>query len=148
MPSSLRLTFPVPGGGDSTVVTRSITETSRIKNVASTQLINPTLNVDFPLFRKVPGLRLALAVSLTSPDKDWYAGVNFPQLFFGTAVENLGVDVHFVSHFGRRDVITGSPQCAPANPCEKHDTFIFLGYGALVTVDGTGLLSTLTTIFK
>jgi hypothetical protein len=141
-------TFPVAGGGDSTVVTRSITETSRIKDVRATRLINPTLNVDFPLSRDIPELRLAIAVSLTSPDKDWYAGINLPQLFFGSAVEHLGVDLHIVTHFGRRDVIRGSPKCEPANPCEKQDTFIVLGYGALVTVDGTGLLGTLTTIFK
>jgi hypothetical protein len=140
--------LPRPGGGDSTIVTDSIHEFTTVRNEPADLHMAPILTLDLPLKRDVPGLRVSLGVSLKSPDRDWYAGVNLLQPFIGPAAENLGVDLHAVTHWGRRRILPGPGSCPRTNPCRVEDRFRFLGAGLLVTFDGTPLLSTLTSIFK
>jgi len=137
--------------GDSiTIVEDSIINTSSIDRVEEQWFTAPTLGVDFPVFVSLERLRGSIAISLEHPDRDWFFGVSALQAMFGVATENLGVDLHLVGHVGRRAVVK-DPDCGDDEDfedCEDKEKILLLGFGIMTHVDGSGLLSTLSGIFK
>ena len=111
-------------------------------------LLRPTVSADFPLFRRVPGLRGVVGISLTSPDRDWYVGFSALQPFYGIPHEAMGVDVHLVAHLGRRRVLDDVGDCRAGIDCDSDEELLLLGGGLMFIVDGTSLLNTFTGVLK
>lgn len=139
-----------PAGGDSTVVVDSIFESQSVKTVEGDAFTAPTINADFPVVAKWRWLRGSIAVSLQNPDRDWFTGVSLLQPVFGVVHENLGVDLHVAAHIGRRRVVKDATcdDDGDMGDCDDEERLLFMGMGFMATVDGTGILSTLTSIFK
>lgn len=136
-------------GADTTVVSDTVIRKDRVHSQSEGWNFAPTVGADFPLGRRRERLRGSLAVSLTEPTRDFYFGLSIIQPFAGVSYENLGIDVHLVGHLGRRDV-TRQSACPnnDAAQCEMDEKLLFLGLGAMATVEPASLLSTITTIFK
>jgi hypothetical protein len=137
--------------GDSIIVKDSVVNRASIDTTKAEASVHPTVNVDFPLVLRWRHLRGSLAVSLLEPDRDWYAGVSILHPFIGLTPEKLGVDVHLMVHFGRRDVLR-NPTCnndGNIKDCDVDDTFRVMGGGFIVVVDGNLLpFASLGAIFK
>lgn len=137
--------------GDSTVAVDSVVPGRTIREVRDDVFTTPTVSVDFPLFTNWDRVRVSFGVSLKDPARDWYVGFSPLQALWGVTHENVGVDLHFVMHAGRRRVLS-NPGCRSDrefSDCRDEDRlFLPLGYGVAAFVDGTALLGTLGTIFK
>ena len=119
-----------------------------MKRINADYLFRPVVSADFPIFRRVAGLRGSVGVSLTSPDRDWYLGASALQPRYGIAHEALGIDVHAIAHFGRRLVLEDAEDCRSGGSCESEDKVLLLGGGLMFIVDGSTLLNTFTGVLK
>jgi hypothetical protein len=121
-----------------------------VRNVEEDWFTAPIITADFPMFAEQEWLRLSLGVSLKDPARDWFVGFSPLQAIWGVAHENMGMDLHLVMHAGRRRVLR-NPDCLAdgAERCVINDRFYApLGFGFSAMVDGTALLSTLSSIFR
>ncbi|HEV7589499.1 MAG TPA: hypothetical protein VGO40_15400 [Longimicrobium sp.] len=132
--------------GDSTFVTRSVTRRDSVQEQKDDWHFAPTIGGDFPIGRRLEWLRGSLAVSLTSPTRDFYVGASIVQPFAGLTFEGFGIDVHLVGHLGRR-VVAESKTCN-GQDCETREKLLFLGVGLMAALDQGTLLSTISTLFK
>jgi len=122
----------------------TVTNVTAVKRVKADYAFRPVISADFPIFRRVPGLRGSVGVSMVSPERDWYLGASALQPFYGIAHEALGIDVHAIAHFGRRTVLEDAEACRTEQECDTDDELLVLGAGLMFVVDGTALLGTLT----
>lgn len=124
------------------------TNDTTVERIDANVLFRPVISVDFPAFRRIAGFRGSVAVSASSPDRDWYLGFSAIQPFYGISHEALGVDMHVITHFGRRRVLDNVRNCESGVSCDSDDKVLLLGGGVMFIVDGTSVLTAISGALK
>jgi hypothetical protein len=112
----------------------------------------PAIIVDFPIVPRAHWMRGVAGVSLKDASRDWYIGISALQPLFGVTREGVGVDLQLVMHAGRRTVLRDR-KCdddGDISDCEnqKDKVLIPLGFGFMGFVDSSGIISSISGIFK
>jgi hypothetical protein len=138
--------------GDSlTIAQDSLVTRHTVSDVDSKVLIDPAIITDFPIVPQARWLRGMVGVSAKSPDRDFYLGFSALQPIYGVTREGVGFDVQFVVHAGRREVLSNRSCTSDMvlDDCKMKDKFFpLMGFGFAGFVDGSNIITTITSIFK
>jgi len=135
---------------DSVLAMDSVAVRRSVDSVKASWNITPIVGIEWPIINSARKVRISASASLLDPDKDWFLGVSALQPIWGLSHEALGVDVHAVMHFSRREVVVNPQTCGSegsAMACATDRQTRPVGGGLMLIVDSTALLGNLLSIF-
>src|SRR5262249_19133968 len=129
--------------GDSITLTYDSTRSKNAVDTAGRYHASPIIAVDFPLFLRADRLRFAAGLDLSTPTRDWYAGISLLQLTSGFRQEDTGIDLILASHFGKRDILENPTQCAAGTETCNTTTKGYAAFSALFLLNGATVVDKL-----
>lgn len=148
--ATLRVTrrFVGPSAFDTTEIAYDSTVSMRKpERTAKEWVFTPMIGLNFPVGRPFLGwsrLRLSVSADARDPRSHWFAGFSLPQVFGGVYSESVEIDLHLVTHFARRDVLTNREAClSDIATCNVDKKTRPVGIGVLLELNSATLFKEL-----
>jgi hypothetical protein len=118
-------------------VTRSVAKPTK----SNRSQFQPILGINTPILTSWDWIRWTVAADAQHVTTDWFTGFSLTQIAPRIYNEDIGVDVDFLLHVARRDVLDDVVACnAPTPVCNTHKRTVF-GVGAAVEFNASAFLS-------